>query len=263
MKSINKPFAVVTGASSGIGFALAEEFLRNGYHVLGIAEDEAVYNVGSVTAHNDYEGFQADLRTKEGVEEAWARIKAAQVPVDAICLNAGVGVGGAFVDTDIEREVDMINLNVTSTVRLAKKIVPEMKLRGAGKILITASVASVMPAPFMAVYAATKAFDLSFADGLRNELKDTGVTVTALMPGETDTNFFHRADMEDTKVGQKEKDDPADVAKRGFKAMMDGESHIVGASFSTWAMGHMAEFLPESVKAEMHRHLTEPGSARK
>lgn len=259
MKTITKPFAVVTGASSGIGLALANEFLDNGYHVLGIAEDAGIYNA----APGDFEGFQADLRTKEGVEDAWARIQSAGAPVEAICLNAGVGLGGAFVETDIEREVDMINLNVTSTVRLAKKIVPEMKSRRAGKILITASVASVMPGPFMAVYAATKAFDLSFADALRNELKDTGVTVTALMPGETETNFFHRADMEDTKVGQKDKDDPADVAKRGFKALMDGESHIVGASFSTWAMGHMAELLPEDMKAAMHRTLTEPGSAHK
>ncbi|HYD19180.1 MAG TPA: SDR family NAD(P)-dependent oxidoreductase [Patescibacteria group bacterium] len=264
MKNFTKPFAVVTGASSGIGLELARQFVQNGFHVLGAAEDAGIYNLASQLSNTaDVEAIQVDLRKTEGIHELVARIQAAGAPVEAIAINAGVGLGGAFVETDLQKELDMIALNVTSSVHLAKHIARDMAARGKGRILFTSSVAAVMPAPFEAVYGATKAFLLSFSDALRNELKDSGVTVTALMPGQTETNFFRRAEMMDTKVGTEEKDDPADVARRGYEALMNGEAHIVGGSFKTWAMGHLSELLPESVKAEMHRHLSEPGSANK
>src|SRR3954468_18498035 len=144
-------------------------------------------------------------------------------PVDAIALNAGVGVGGPFVDTDLEAELRLIALNVSSVVQLSKYMLRDMVSRGEGRILYTSSIAAEMPAPFEAVYGASKAFDLSFAEALRNEMKDTGVTVTALQPGPTDTNFFHRAGLDATKAGQDKKDDPAQVAQQGYDAMMAGK----------------------------------------
>ena len=120
-----------------------------------------------------------------------------------------------------------------------------------------------MPGPFEAVYAASKAFVQSFAEGLRNELKDTGVTVTTFLPGPTDTNFFHRANMDDTKAGTSKKDDPADVAMQGFEALMDGKDHVIAGSLKTKMQGAMTNLLPQTANAEQHRKLTEPGSGKK
>ena len=145
---------------------------------------------------------RADLATYDGVETLWNAIKAEGRPLDAIAINAGVGVGGAFAENELQRELDLINLNVVSVVHLAKRVVQDMMERNEGRILFTASIAAEVPGPFEAVYAASKAFVLSFAEALRNELKDTHITVTALQPGATETNFFHRAGMDDTKVGR-------------------------------------------------------------
>lgn len=166
-------------------------------------------------------------------------------------------------ETDLKDELNLINLNVMSSVHLAKRVVKDMVERGNGRILFTSSIAAIMPGPFEAVYAASKAFLHSFSEGLRNELKDTGVTVTALMPGPTDTNFFHRADMDDTKVGVSEKDDPAEVAKQGFDALMAGKDNIIAGSLKTKLQGIVSKVLPETVKTEQHRHLSEPGSDNK
>jgi short-subunit dehydrogenase len=183
--------------------------------------------------------------------------------VDAIAINAGVGVGGDFARTTaLEDELNLIALNVTSSVHLAKRVVREMVARKQGRILFTASIAGTMPAPFEAVYGASKAFLLSFSEALRNELKDTGVTVTALMPGATETNFFHRAGMDDTKVGASEKDSAAEVARDGFKALMAGEDKVIAGAFKNKLEGGLgARILPETVKAEIHRKMAEPGSA--
>jgi len=185
-------------------------------------------------------------------------------PDDIPAFNAGVGVGGDFArGTDLRDELTLIALNVVSPVHLAKRALPDMVGRGRGRVLFTSSIAATMPAPFEAVYGASKAFLLSFAEALRNELKDTGVTVTALMPGPTDTNFFHRAGMDDTKAGAGKKDDPAEVARQGFEALMAGKDHVVAGSLKTKLMGAANEALPETAKAEAHRHLAEPGSAGK
>ena len=174
-------------------------------------------------------------------------------------INAGVGVGGEFArETDLKDELNLINLNVVSTVHLAKRVVKDMVERGQGKILFTSSIAALMPGPFEAVYAASKAFVQSFSQGLRNELKDTGVTVTALMPGPTDTNFFHRAGMDNTKVGTDQKDDPAIVAKQGFEALMAGKDHVIAGSLKTKLQGTVSKVLPDTVNAQQHRQLTEP-----
>ena len=205
--------------------------------------------------------MRADLRTYEGVEKLWSAIEAEGRPLDAIAINAGVGVGGAFADNDLQRELDLIRLNVISVVHLAKRVVQDMMKRNEGRILFTASIAAEMPGPFEAVYAASKAFVLSFAEAIRNELKDTRITVTALQPGATETNFFHRAGMDDTKVGQNRKSDPADVAREGFEALMKGKDHVVAAMAKEKFQVAVGQIIPETIKAEQHRKISEPGSA--
>jgi short-subunit dehydrogenase len=263
----SKPLAVVTGASSGIGYELARQFAENGFDLLICAENNQIQQ-----AAGDFSSLgaqvwpvQADLSTYEGAQRLYQEVQSTGRPLEAIAINAGVGVGGDFTqETDLAEELKMIHLNVCSTVHLAKLAARDMAARGRGRILITASIAGTMPTPLEAVYGATKAFDLSFAASLRHELKDTGVTVTALMPGPTDTEFFERAGLEDTKVAEdSKKNSPADVAKQGFDALMAGKDRIVAAtSLGTKLQGMAARFMPESVKAEMHRKMSEPGSAK-
>ena len=258
-----KPFAVVTGASSGIGYELAKQFAQNGFDLLLAAEPEglaqAAQDIQSLGAQ--VQTVAVDLATSDGVDQLWSQIQSGRRPVDAIAINAGVGVGGDFRETDLEKELNLINVNVVSTVHLAKHIVQDMAVRGSGRILFTASVASIMPAPFEAVYGASKAFIFSFSEALRNELKDTGVTVTALLPGPTETNFFHRADMDDTPVGAAKKDDPADVARDGFEALMAGKDKVIAGSLKTKVQGVVAELMPPTASAEMHRKMAEPASS--
>ena len=265
--SSSRPLAVVTGASSGIGHELARQFAEHGYDLLIAAEDSGIADAGRT-----FEGLGArvqpvvaDLATYDGVEKLYEAIKEAGRPVDAIAINAGVGVGGSFVeDTKLDDELNLIQLNVTSTVHLAKRVLPDMAARGKGHVLFTASVAGTMPTPLEAVYGASKAFVLSFAESMRYELQDKGVSVTALLPGPTDTNFFHRAGMDDTQVGSegKEENDPADVARQGFEALMAGKERVVAASLKTKAQQIAGNVLPDSAKAAWHKSMAEPGSAK-
>jgi uncharacterized protein len=264
-----KPFAVVTGASSGIGFELAKQFANNDYNLLIAAEDAELQSAAAElrALGAEVEAVQVDLTTDAGVDELYTRIKAAG-PVDAVALNAGIGAGGSFAGPDEDRtplaqELAIVDLNVRSTVHLAKHVITDMVARDEGRVLFTSSIASTMPGAFQAVYNASKSFMQSFALAIRNELKDTNVTITALMPGPTDTEFFERADMLDTKVGADEKDDPADVARDGFEALMAGKERVVSASLKTKAQGRAGRFMPDSAKAEMHRKMAEPGSAPK
>jgi uncharacterized protein len=256
-------FAVITGASSGIGLELARVFGQNGYDLLINSSGERLESAASELKNLGFEvtPVQADLSTYEGVEQLWREIEATGRPVDAIAMNAGVGVGGDFArETDLEEELKMVQLNVTSVVHLAKRVLKQMVARSEGKVLITSSIAGTMPAPLEAVYGATKAFDLSFAKSLRNELKDTNIAVTALQPGPTNTDFFHRAGMDDTKVGSEGKltNDPREVAEQGYKALMDNEDHIYASSIKTKVQGELGRFVPDSVKAEQHRKQAEP-----
>jgi short-subunit dehydrogenase len=261
--STARPLAVVTGASSGIGYELAKQFAQNGFDLViasgGSRIEKAAEELRALGGK--VESVQADLATFDGVEQLYRRIRATGRPVDAAALNAGVGVGGDFAsDTDLPAELNLIDLNVKSPVHLAKRLLPEMVGRGAGRVLFTSSIAATMPGPFQAAYSASKAFLLSFSEAIRNELKDTGVTVTALMPGPTDTEFFERADMLDTKVGTEEKDDPADVARDGFEALMAGKDHVVAGSVKNKLMAGAAKVLPEAAKAQAHRRMSEPGT---
>jgi uncharacterized protein len=268
--SETKPFAVVTGASSGIGLELARQFASNGYDLLIAAEDaELAQAAGELRAlGGDVDAVRVDLATEDGVEELYARIRASGRPVDALALNAGIGAGGAFAGPDPDRteltqELQLVDLNVRSTVHLAKHVLTDMVARNEGRVLFTSSIASTMPGAFQAVYNASKSFVQSFALALRNEVKDTNVTITSLMPGPTETEFFERADMLDTSVGAGDKDDPADVARDGFEALMAGKERVVSHSLSTKAQGRSGRFMPDSAKAEMHRKMAEPGSAEK
>jgi short-subunit dehydrogenase len=258
-----RPLALVTGASSGIGLELARQFAQHGFDLLINAEDDRLE--GAATAlragGTEVRTVQADLRTVDGIGQLYSAVEAAGRPLAAAALNAGVGRGGAFLDNDIADEVEIIDLNITSTVRLAKHVLRDMAARDEGRVLITSSIASTMPGSFQAVYNASKSFLQSFTEAVQNELKDTSVTITALMPGPTATDFFHRADMEDTKVGSDPTDDPAEVAKQGYEALMKGKNKAVGGGMTTKVQEVAAGVLPDSVKAGMHRSMAEPGSA--
>ncbi|WP_433828541.1 SDR family NAD(P)-dependent oxidoreductase [Actinoplanes sp. CA-015351] len=258
-------FAVVTGASSGIGFELAKQFAEHNFDLLIAAEDEGIEEAAAILrrdGRNQILSVRADLATFDGVEAVSTAIAESGRDVDVLALNAGRGIGGDFTrGTELADELNVIDVNVTSTVHLAKRVLPGMVARDTGAVLFTSSVASMMPGTYQAVYNASKSFVQSFAEALRNELKDTGVSITALMPGPTDTNFFHRAEMDDTRVGAGAKDDPAAVAKQGFEALMKGKEKVVAGSVKTKVQGAASKVMPDSVKAEMHRKMAEPGSA--
>jgi uncharacterized protein len=210
-----RPLALVTGASSGIGLELARQFATHDFDVVVTAEDAELTAAAAelrLTGAQVHE-LRADLRSDDGVRRLWAEVTGLGRPVDAAALNAGIGRGGAFLDTDLQDEFDIIDLNVRSTVHLAKLVLRDMATRDRGKVLVTSSIASTMPGSFQTVYNASKSFLQSFTEALQEELKDTGITLTSLMPGPTETEFFERADMLDTTVGQSKKDDPAQVAE--------------------------------------------------
>jgi short-subunit dehydrogenase len=262
--STSRPLALVTGASSGIGLELAKQFAENGFDLVIAAEDAeldpAAAQVRALGAA--VSPVRVDLTRYDDVELLWEAVANAGRPLAAAALNAGVGVGGAFADTDVAAELGLIQLNCASTVHLAKRVVQDMTGRGEGRILFTSSVASQAPEPFQAVYAASKAFIQSFALALREELSDSGVTVTALLPGPTETEFFDRADLGDTKLGASDhKDDPAQVARQGFEGLMKGEASVFAGSLSSKAMGRLSAVTPGTLAAKAHRPMTEPGSA--
>lgn len=258
--------AVVTGASSGIGYELAKVLADNAFDVVIAAENEEIADAAAQLALRSggvhVEPVRVDLTTYDGVESLVARIRAMGRPVDVLAVNAGVGVGGDFVrDTSLDDNLEIIDLNVRSAVHLSHRLIADMVDRKEGKVLFTSSVAATAPGPFHSVYAASKAFLASFAQGLREELRDTGVSVTTLMPGPTDTEFFDRAGMQDTKVAVGHKDDPAKVAQQGFDALMKGDDHVVAGSVKNKVQAVAGRMTPDPVKAKAMRSMTEPGSA--
>lgn len=256
----HRPLAVITGASSGIGYELARLAAEDGYDLVIAADEASIVEAQSGLEHlgAKVQAVQTDLSTTEGVDALLAVI--ADRPVDALMANAGHGLGHAFLDQDFEAIRHVIDTNVTGTLYLLHKVAGDMARRDRGKILITGSIAGLMPGAFQAVYNGTKAFIDSFSWALRNELKDTQVTVSCLMPGATDTAFFDRADMLDTKVGaDPKKADPAEVAKVGYRAMLKGEGDVV-AGLKNKIQAAAAAITPQSVLAEQHRKMAEPGT---
>ncbi len=254
-----RPLALVTGASTGIGYELAKLCAENGYDLVLAADTPLAEAVEACRALGaEVTAVETDLARLEGVDELYAAIGGR--PVDALLANAGHGLGRAFLDQDFEEVRHVIDTNVTGTVYLIQKVGRDMRARNRGRILITGSIAGFMPGSFRAVYNGTKAFIDSFSFALRNELKETDVTVTCLMPGATDTEFFERADMLDTKVGTDKKDDPAKVARDGFEAMMKGEGDVV-SGWQNKLMTTAATVTPAGMLAEQHRRMAEPGTA--
>jgi short-subunit dehydrogenase len=260
-----KKLAVITGASSGIGYELAKVFCKNGFDLVVAAEDTGIQTAATHLRElgTHVEAVQTDLAKLKGVDQLYLKIKELGRPVDALVLNAGVGVGGEFVDNNFIDELNIMRLNVVSPVYLTKLCLRDMLVGGKGKILFTSSVAAATPGPYEAVYAASKAFIQSFSEAIRHELKDRGITVTALQPGATDTNFFERAGMMDTKVGAGEKDDPAKVAQQGFDALMAGKDHVVAGSFMNKVEVKAADFISQPQGAKQQAKSTKPHSADK
>jgi short-subunit dehydrogenase len=257
-----RPLAVVTGASSGIGYQLACRAAEHGYDLVVAADtplEEAVMDFRSLGAQR-VDALQTELASKEGIDKLCQLLQGREV--DALMANAGHGLGGPFLEQDFEEVQHVIDTNVTGTIYLLQQVARGMAARGQGRILITGSIAGFQPGSFHAVYNGSKAFIDSFAQALRNEMKGTGVTVSLLMPGPTDTDFFVRADLLDTRMGHDmKKDDPADVARAGFDAMLKGEADVV-AGWKSRMQVIASKVLPAQAVAEAHRKLAEPGSAK-
>ncbi|MBX5461394.1 MAG: SDR family NAD(P)-dependent oxidoreductase [Steroidobacteraceae bacterium] len=258
-----RPLAMVTGASSGIGYELARQFALHGYDLI-IAADDAGELVGAadrlqqVDSAMRVKAVTVDLSVPEGVTTLYNTAAALKRPVDVLAANAGIGVWGDFArETSLEAELRLINLNVTSQVHLIKLVVADMVDRGSGKVLITSSIASLAPGPNYAAYAASKAFLRSFGQAIRQELEDSGVSVTVLMPGPTDTEFFERADMLESKAAQGPKQDPAEVAAEAFDALEKDKDHVVtGAKNKLQATA--SKLVPDKVGARLHGSQTRP-----
>ena len=253
--------AVVTGASTGIGLELARLCALQQFNLIIAADEPLIENAARELSQMGVEctAVQCDLGTAEGVSQLTNAIGARQV--DALLANAGRGLGKAFLDQDLDEALNVVHTNIDGTIRLIFEVAKGMRSRGQGRILITGSIAGLMPGTFQAVYNGSKAFLDSFSVALSNELQDTGVTVTCLMPGATETDFFDRADMLDTKVGSGEKARASDVAKVGFDAMMKGELKVV-AGFNNKVRAAVSHVAPDSMLAKMHRGMAEPGSGK-
>src|SRR3954451_7396749 len=229
MAQDTRPLALVTGASTGIGYELAKCCAQNGFDLAVVADEPQIMQAAAEfrALGAQVEAVEADLATLEGVDKFIAAAKRMNRPVEALLANAGRGLGKGFLDQDFGDVRHVVDTNITGTLYLIQKVGRDMRARGKGKILITGSIAGFIPGTYQAVYNASKAFLDSFSYALRHELNDTGVTVTCLMPGATETEFFERAEMMDTDVGTAKKDDAAEVARTGFEAMMNGEGDVV------------------------------------
>ncbi len=254
--------SVVTGASTGIGLELAKHCARDGMDLI-IAADEAEIEHAAEELRNlgagSVQAIQADLATAEGVDKL---IEAVQGhAIEHLIANAGRGLGRAFFDQDWNEARRVCDTNITGTIYLIHELGRRMRDAGRGRILITGSIAGFMPGSYNAVYNGTKAFLDSFSYALREELEGSGVTVTCLMPGATDTEFFRRADMLDTKIGQEEdKMDAAEVARQGYDAMCDGEGQVI-TGFGNKMQAAIAHVTPAGMLAKQHTKEAAPGTA--
>jgi short-subunit dehydrogenase len=255
-------FAIITGASTGIGFELATLAAKDGYDILVVADEPLVEAAAADFKQfgTEVQSVEADLSTIEGVDRLLAAAGGRQI--DLVCANAGRGLGHGFLDQSVADWRKVVDTNVVGTLYLLHKTLPAMVARNEGKVLVVGSIAGFIPGSFQAVYNGTKAFVDSFTDALRNELKESdGVTITTLMPGPVETEFFDRADMMDTSVGTNpNKSDPVDVAKDGWDALMAGKASIV-SGWKNKLQVAAAHVTPAAVLAEQHRKMAEPGTA--
>jgi short-subunit dehydrogenase len=257
--------ALVTGASSGIGLELATLFAQHGYDLVIAGLDEGIEPAADKlsTGGTKVLPVQVDLRSPDSVEHLYRKAASSGRPVDAAALNAGTGRAGKFIDGSLQEDLSIVDLNVRSTVHLAKLVLKDMARRGSGKVLFTSSMVAMMPGSQQSIYNASKSFIQSFAEALHDEFRDTDVTVTALMPGPTDTDFFRRSRMLDTLLARMpKKDDPGEVAKQGFDSLMRGDRKVVAESAMSKISGVVARFSPDSVKAMANRLIAEPRGRR-
>jgi uncharacterized protein len=258
-----RPLALVTGASSGIGFHLARELALNGYDLaIGSRDRDKVAEAARVLMEMEespgVQAVTADLSTPEGVNSLYEAVMSEGRPIDVLAANAGVCVTGDFArETDLQEELQLIQLNIASQVHLIKLVCRDMVKRGEGKILITSSLASMMPGPYYAVYAASKAFLRSFGQAIRTELEGSGVSVTVLLPGPTDTQFFERAHMLDTRAAQGPKLSPAEVAHAAVRALEEGDDHVVPGVLNKLQAG-MGKLIPDKAGARLQSAQNKP-----
>lgn len=260
-RNSKRPVALVTGASNGIGYMLAAELARKGFDLVATGRSENVHTAqtGLTRLGAHVTALQADLSTYDGVEKVWQAVEELGKPVEVAALNAGVGLGGAFVGNDLDEELNLINLNITSVVHLSKRLATDMTRRVRGRILITSSISATLPTPYETVYGPSRAFTRMFALSLREELRGTGVTVTAFMPGATDSDFHARAGMGDTAFGPDAgKNDKAEVARQGVRALLAGNAEVVAGDRATKRTALANRFLPEPRKAAHHARKAKP-----
>lgn len=253
--------ALVTGASTGIGFELAKQFAEHGYDLVIAADEPRIHAAAQELSRTGREvtPVEVDLRSDDGVTLLHRTATADGRHIDAAAINAGIGRAGRFVDGDLDEDLAIIDLNVRSTVHLARLVLADMVERGSGRVLFTSSTVAAIPGSYQSMYNASKSFVQNFAEAMHDELRDTGVTVTALMPGPVDTEFFTRAKMRNTPVGGPlPKDDPADVARQGFEALMRGDQKVVAASLMSKALGAASAVVPDAVKARLNRLIARP-----
>ena len=248
--------AIVTGASTGIGRELARLAAADGYELIVAANEPGIHDTARGLPGGAARAVECDLATAHGVEELWSALDG-RTP-DVVMANAGRGLGDAFLTQDWDRIEEVIHLNVTGTTAVVHRAARSMAAAGRGRILITGSIAGLMPGSFQAVYNATKAYLDTLSWGIREELKDHGVSVTCLQPGPVDTEFFDRADMNDTPVGKDDdKYDPKMVAEAGYRGMMKGHSGVTPGVMNA-IQARLSGIVPDEVLARMHRRMAEP-----
>ena len=265
--ALEKQYALVTGGTSGIGYELAKLLARDQFNLIIVARDESelmrVADEFEETYHIEVITIARDLFDPENAFRLYDEIEDLGVKVEILINDAGQGQYGEFKDTDIRRELDIINLNISSLVVLTKLYLKEMVIRGHGRIMNLSSVASKAPGPWHSVYHGTKAFVQSFTEAIRSEVKDTGVTITALLPGATDTDFFNKADMKDSKVVKEEKlYDPAEVAEDGYRALMEGDDMVV-SGFKNKVQVAMSNVTPDSLLADQMKKKQAPSKKKR
>lgn len=253
-------FSIVTGASSGIGLELAKCCAKDGMDILIVADEPEIHQAAELLrglGAGQVEALETDLSSEAGVDKLIAAVRAR--PIEHLIANAGRGLGDAFLNQNWAEAKYVVQTNIIGTIYLLHQLTGSMIAAGTGRILITGSIAGFMPGSYQAVYNGSKAFLDSFSYALREEIKDSGVTVTCLMPGATDTEFFERADMLDTKVGKDEKMDPADVARQGYEAMMNGDGQVI-TGWKNKMQAAMAHVMPAEQLARQHAKQAAPGT---